>query len=108
MEKLYCPNCKQVIDYKLGKNRWVKWIDLNCDKCGYNKRLKEEELALIQPDSPLWELVYGAKPKQDKHVPNIERREEEREKNFWKKKKEGKLKQDDINFIKSYTKERGL
>lgn len=61
--RIYCPNCKQKrLEAKYGENQWVKWIDTSCETCGYHKILKEDDLDLIQPSSPLWKMVYDNSP----------------------------------------------
>ena len=58
--RIYCPNCKQKrLEARYGENRWVKWITTECELCGYHNVLKEDDIDLIQPDSPLWEMIYG-------------------------------------------------
>ena len=54
-----CPCCKKHIQAYYKENRWVEWIEINCDWCGYKRLLKEDEIDCIQPDSNLWDLVYG-------------------------------------------------
>lgn len=54
-----CPNCRTHIQAYYKQNRWVRWIEINCDRCGYKKMMKEDEIDFIQPDSRLWDLVYG-------------------------------------------------
>jgi len=57
--KIYCPNCKQKkLEARYGENRWVKWINTKCETCGYKKLLKKDDLDVIQPSSPLWNMIY--------------------------------------------------
>jgi len=54
-----CPECRTHIQANYKNNRWVKWIDIECHWCGYKKKIKEDEIDMIQPNSDLWDLVYG-------------------------------------------------
>lgn len=102
---IICPNCKNKIRAFLESNHWVKWIKIDCQTCGYYYQLKDTQFDFIQPSSPLFELIYKSelKPKEDK-----ENKKSERDKRLWRKSKEGRLKPWEEDYIKKYTKERGL
>ena len=88
-------------------NRWVKWIEMNCDTCGYHYQLKDTQFDFVQPISPFWEMIYGEQPKLTEPI-DKEKRRERREEALWRKRKEGKLKPWEEDYVKKYSKERGL
>jgi len=107
-----CPNCKTKIKAILQENRWVKWIEVNCDSCGFRNKIKD--LDFIQPSSPFFKAIYKKEP-----IKNYEKekKEEEKIKDNLKDKREielklrvnqGSLKPWQLKDIKHYTRERGI
>jgi len=101
MTKINCPKCKSNIVARYGENRWVKWIDLNCN-CGFMHRMKEEELDAIQPTSPLFQLVYNSNPfdEYDKALDNRNKEEEKRKEKLDYKYDKIFRKKEDRKFVK--------
>lgn len=107
-----CPNCKRKIKAILKENRWVKWIEVSCEDCGYRKNI--ENFDFIQPDSPFFKAVYGNNPieKQKQEIRNRnwakENLKDKREIELQLRVRQGFLKPWELKDIKSYTRERRL
>lgn len=104
-----CPQCNSKTKAVLKSNRWVKWIEIYCSDCGYEKIMKEMELDYIQPSSPFYKAIYGDDPIE---LEKRKRREEERKKNNLKDDREIslklKLKPWDRDYVKKYARENKL
>lgn len=113
-QNIKCPNCKREIKAILQKNRWVKWIKVECYNCGYRKLVEEKEFDYIQPSSPFFKIIYGHDPLTEENTKikinklKKENQNQEREDNLEKMIHRGKLKPHEFKDIKSYVKNRGL
>jgi len=59
MVRVKCPNCQEWLRAELHSDEKERWIIIReCYRCGFRKILKKEELDIIQPNSPLFKLLY--------------------------------------------------
>ncbi len=107
-----CPNCKRKIKAILRMNRWVKWIAIYCEGCGYRNNI--ENLDFIQPDSPFFEAIYGnnpiAKQKMEEKYKKLEKEnlKDKREIGLKIKEKKGLLKPYEVEDIIKYARDKNL
>jgi len=96
--KIQCENCGEPIEVIYYKNRWVEWFKGYCEICGYRFQLKDAEFDYIQPDNPLFDLIYKYHPEweveKNKKVQawEEEQRKEELEEKYYNMYKSSKIK----------------
>lgn len=92
--KMKCPNCEEIFiaTYKPMVLRGECWT------CGYRFEMKKHDFDLIQPDSPLFELIYRCNPQKRAEMEarkkkwEEEKRKMELEEKYHKMWKEKKIK----------------
>ena len=81
-----CPECGDTVSITFNKNKWVESFKGECD-CGYRFLMKQEEIDMLQPNHPLFDIRYAFNSDYDKnkklHEYNELKRKGELEKKYW-------------------------